>query len=63
MVPLGLESREGKTMKQYLNRLEILNYLDRCCTRMTIEELQQEINKIKILIEEQNIAELQKLLQ
>lgn len=50
-----------KTMKQYLNRLEILNYLDRCCMRLTIEDLQREINKIKNLIEEQDVAELRKL--
>ena len=48
-------------MKQYLNRLEILNYLDRCCMRLTIEDLQREINKIKNLIEEQDVAELRKL--
>jgi len=48
-------------MKQYLNRLEILNYLDRCCNRMTIETLQGEIGKIKHLIEEQDVAELRRL--
>jgi len=48
-------------MKQYLNRLEILNYLDRCCMRMDIMQLQKEINKIKNLIEEQNVAELREL--
>lgn len=48
-------------MKQYLNRLEILNYLDRCCIRMDINGLQKEINKIKNLIEEQDVAELRKL--
>ena len=52
---------KGKTMKQYLNRLEILNYLDRCCMRMDIMQLQKEINKIKNLIEEQNVAELREL--
>ena len=48
-------------MKQYLNRLEILNYLDRCCMRMDTIGLQKEINKIKNLIEEQDVAELRKL--
>jgi hypothetical protein len=48
-------------MKKYLNRLEILNYLDRCCTRMTMDDMRREINKIKNLIEEQDVAELRKL--
>ncbi len=50
-------------MKQYLGRLEILNYLERCCGKMPVEDVEQEVRKIKQLIEEQNVAELQRILQ
>ena len=47
---------------KYISRLDILNYLERCCYNMQRDELIEEINKIKNYIEENNVVQLRKLL-
>lgn len=47
---------------KYINRLDIVNYLIRCCKTMNAGELERELYKIKNFIEEQDISKLRKLL-
>jgi len=49
-------------MKKYIGRIDILNYLKRCCNTMTVDELGCEIDKIKNMIEEQDISSIRSLL-
>lgn len=49
-------------MIKYINRLDILVYLEKCSNTMDKKELQREICKLKNLVEDQCTSELRKIL-
>jgi len=49
-------------IKYYYSKLDILNYLERCCSEMTKEEITAEVAKLKNVVEEENITMLRRIL-